>query len=97
MAASLVASISTEIVNTARAISKARPDVTLNNVEHFESWFIRNYRHMVQDPSSLYTAMKTNSAYDGENVREKGWVGLGDWMKVGVGLGVGVAAYVCKL
>ena len=59
----------------------------LNNVEHFESWFIRNYRHMIQDPSSLYTAMKTNSAYDGENVRGKGWVGLGAGVELGVRVG----------
>ncbi|KAK7091229.1 hypothetical protein V1264_008943 [Littorina saxatilis] len=64
-AASVLWDVSQEIVNTAKAISKARPEVTMENVEHFESWIIRNYRHTIQDPTNLYTAMKTNTAYGG--------------------------------
>ena len=67
--ATVVSSVSQEIVDTARAIVKRRSDVALNNVEHFESWFVRNYRHAIQDPTSLRTAMKTSSAYDGESCR----------------------------
>ncbi|KAL8589164.1 hypothetical protein ACOMHN_052502 [Nucella lapillus] len=63
-AASILGMVSEEIVQTARAISQARPEVTLDHVEHLEPWFIGNYSKTVEDPSCLYTAMRTNSAYN---------------------------------
>ncbi|XP_076437736.1 opine dehydrogenase-like isoform X2 [Babylonia areolata] len=71
-AASLLSTVSQEIVTTACAISEAKQEVKLDNVEHLEPWFIRNYRRTVQDPTSLYTAMKTNSAYNGGNDKRIG-------------------------
>lgn len=50
---------------TAHAIARIRPDVKLENVEHLEPWIIRSYNHTIKDPTSLHTAMATNSAYDG--------------------------------
>nr|KAG5698643.1 hypothetical protein BaRGS_003157 [Batillaria attramentaria] len=70
-AASCLCSVSAEIVATARAIGRLRPDLGMDGVEHLESWFIRNYPDTVQDPTSLYTAMRTNTAYNGET--ECGW------------------------
>ena len=68
-AAALLASMSEEVINVVKAISKARPDVTFSHVETFENWFLRTYKHTIGDGSSLYSAMRTNSAYDGENCR----------------------------
>lgn len=64
-AASMLWKVSEETVNTAKALSKVRADVNTDNVEHIEPWLIRSYLHTIQDPTSLFTAMKTNSAYNG--------------------------------
>ncbi|KAK2146505.1 hypothetical protein LSH36_604g04078 [Paralvinella palmiformis] len=63
--AKLLSDISDEVVATAKAIMKQRPQVDLNNVSHILQWYHRCYADDIEDKGSLYTCIKTNRAYKG--------------------------------
>ncbi|KAL8591743.1 hypothetical protein ACOMHN_032285 [Nucella lapillus] len=62
---SLLAAVSDEVMNLAAAITKAKPQATMDNVESAECWLKRNYVNTISDPSTFRTALKTNSSYNG--------------------------------
>lgn len=63
--ADLLSSVSDEVVNTAKAIEKQRPEMDMSEVIHIFDWYKVYYKNQITDNSSLQMAMKTNAAYDG--------------------------------
>lgn len=57
--------ISDECVAAARAITAKRPDIDLSGVVHLQDCYRVDYKDTIGDPTSLFTIMKSNSAYDG--------------------------------
>lgn len=45
---------------------RQRPDVDLSNVTHIYQWYIKCYGEEIADKTNLYTAIKTNQAYEGK-------------------------------
>lgn len=62
--ASLLSKVSDEIINTAQVIAEKRK-VDMSAVIHIFDWFKEYYSQEIADKSSLMTAMRTNSAYNG--------------------------------
>nr|BAE00002.1 alanopine dehydrogenase [Fusitriton oregonensis] len=60
-----LSTVSDEVLDTARAITKQKPELDLPHVEHLLEWYRQDYRETVKDPTSLLTAMRTNTAYNG--------------------------------
>ena len=60
------------MVDTARAISQQKPELNVSNVKTLLDCFRQDYRQTVADPTSLYTAMRSNSAYSGQCHDEDG-------------------------
>lgn len=56
---------SDEMMNTAKAIEKQKPDVKMDDVIHIFDWYKVCYKNQITDDSCLMMAMRTNKAYDG--------------------------------
>ena len=63
--ADTLSGVSDEVVASAKALMKLRPDVNLNNVVHIYDWYIRCYGDDMGDKSTLYHAVRTNGSYKG--------------------------------
>ena len=63
--ADTLAAVSAEVVASAKAIMKIRPNVDLNNVISIFDWYIRCYGDDMGNKSNLYHAIRTNGSYKG--------------------------------
>ena len=63
--AAILHSISDEVIAVTKAIMSQRQRVDLTNVDSLYDWFQRCYVDDIADKSTLYSSIKTNSAYNG--------------------------------
>lgn len=63
--ANILSGVSDEVVATAKAISKVKPDMDLSNVCHIYDYYMRCFGDDIEDKTNLWTTLRTHKGYVG--------------------------------
>jgi len=63
--AQLMEAMSAEVLKARDAIAKARPDLALRDVKSIQDFLVASYPVQIQDPSTLQSCLRSNTAFNG--------------------------------